>query len=123
MNNPITFTPMGIYSGITAVCGLIITLWAVVEIVSKIIEIFKKTDKTQNSAIEKLQSRLDLHDKKFADYDTYFKRDKTRLDRVDEAERVTQKALLALLSHALNGNDTEALKEARDDLQTYLTNK
>lgn len=123
MSEPITITPIGVYNVFVAVCGLIITIWAVVEIIAKIVELTHKTNKGQDERIRKAESRLDEHEKRFAEYDRFFQRDKNRLDRVDEAERVTQKALLALLSHALNGNDTEALKEARDDLQTYLTSK
>jgi hypothetical protein len=36
---------------------------------------------------------------------------------------VTQQALLALMSHAINGNDIDKLSRAKDDLESYLINK
>jgi hypothetical protein len=34
-----------------------------------------------------------------------------------------QQSMLALLSHALNGNDVDSLKKAKEDLQNYLIGK
>lgn len=42
--------------------------------------------------------------------------------KIDEGNRVTQKALLALMRHAINGNDIDKLKNARDALEEYITN-
>lgn len=114
---------MGVYNAAVAACGLVITIWAVVEIIAKIVELTRKTNKGQDGRITALEAKGREYEKKFAEYDSFFKRDKDRLDGVDEAERVTQKAILALLSHAINGNDIDSLREARDSLETYLTNK
>lgn len=117
------FTPVDVYNFLTAACGLVITVWAVVGIVAKILEIRRKPDKEQNAKIQEHEKWLERHDRKFEEYDRFFQKDKERLDSIDSSNRVTQKALLALLSHAINGNDIESLKEARDSLETYLTNK
>ena len=38
----------------------------------------------------------------------------------DEALQILMKSMLALMSHAIDGNHTEQLAEARDDLHEYL---
>ncbi len=37
-----------------------------------------------------------------------------------EAQQVLMKSMLALMSHAIDGNHTEDLRLARDDMQNYL---
>ena len=63
-----------------------------------------------------LEDRLKKHEE-------YFNNDNKRLLAIEEGNRVTQKALLALMSHAINGNDTDKLKEAENALREYLINK
>ena len=43
-----------------------------------------------------------------------------RLDAIEEGSRVTQRAILALLSHGIDGNDIDAMKAAKKELQEYL---
>lgn len=43
-----------------------------------------------------------------------------RLDRIDETNKVELKALLALVNHTLDGDDTSEIKQAREDLSTAL---
>ena len=57
------------------------------------------------------------------EYDKHFAMDKRRIDLIEEGSKKTQQGILALMSHAINGNDVEKLKEARDDLEKYLVNR
>ncbi len=49
--------------------------------------------------------------------------DKRHLAALDEGNRVTQRALLALLAHAIDGNNIDQLKKAEGRLNDYLVNK
>jgi len=49
--------------------------------------------------------------------------DNTRLDEIEQGNRVTVKALLALLKHAIDGNEIKGLKDATTELNDYLINK
>ena len=42
---------------------------------------------------------------------------------VDEGNKVTQKAILALIDHGINGNDIDKLKLAKASLEDYLTDR
>ena len=72
---------------------------------------------------ESLEERITLIEHKLLDYDSKLARDKARLDSIEEGNKVTQKALLALLSHAIDGDNIKELKEAKDELQAYLINR
>ena len=67
-----------------------------------------------------LEGRLDKLEKQNEKYDLQFARDLRRLEVIEEGNRVTQRALLALLKHAIDGNDVEELKKASSALNEYL---
>lgn len=127
MNTPILFTPQDIINAILAVCGAITAIAAATAVIAKIITKAKSPNKAQDEkiaaledAVEDIKKKIEENEKK---HDTRFNTDKSRLDNIDEANAVTQTAILALLSHAINGNDKEALKRAKIDLEDYLTHR
>jgi hypothetical protein len=67
--------------------------------------------------------RLDALEQQVKKFGEYLDRDNRRLNSLDEGNRVTQQALLALMSHAINGNDIDKLSRAKDDLESYLINR
>ena len=48
---------------------------------------------------------------------SYYEREQKEMK---EAQQVLMKSMLALMSHAIDGNHTEDLRLARDDMQNYL---
>lgn len=60
---------------------------------------------------------------KFKSYDAHFDNDLRRIEEIERGNRVTQQAILALLKHAIDGNEISALKEASDALTKYLINR
>lgn len=110
-------------NNIVWICGLIMAIWGVLGVIQKLIEIFRKPEKTQNERLSKLESELGEVKKTLDTYLTYFNNDKTRIDSIVKGSAVMQKALLALLSHSIDGNNTEEMKTARRQLQKYLTEK
>lgn len=91
-------------------CGTVITL------IYALGKFAAKPTTTQNdrlSRLEEWQSKVII---RLAEGDEH-------MAELDESNRVTQKALLAMLSHEISGNDIEKLKEARKELETYLIQK
>jgi uncharacterized Ntn-hydrolase superfamily protein len=95
---------------------LIITVGAVVTLFLTVGKAAQKPNQTQDQ-------RLDEHDKRLRDIEERLDIGNKHFAQVDEGERVTQKALLALMSHAINGNDVDKLKDAKDSLEAYLLDK
>lgn len=44
-------------------------------------------------------------------------------DELDRGNKITQKALLAIMAHLLNGNDVDKLRKAKDELEAFLIEK
>lgn len=108
----ITFT----MSDIVWICGAVCTMSAALAVIYGAYCKAKEPESVQNSRLDALEAQV----KKFAEY---LDRDNRRLNTLDEGNRVTQRALLALMSHAINGNDIDRLTKAKDDLQEYLISK
>lgn len=116
MNQQITFTPQQLLEVILWVCGAIVSVSAAITIIVKVVQKAKAPEKTQNERIDKLESEV-------KSLKQYLDNDNKRLKALEEGNIVTQQALLALLSHALNGNDIDSLKEAKTKLENYLIGK
>lgn len=123
MEKPIMFTPTELFTMIVAICGAIVTVSAAVGVLIKAVTKVKEPETIQNQRLAKCESDISEAYKKFMDYDTFLKRDKVRLDRLEDGNEVVSEALLALLSHAINGNDVDALTKARNNLNDYLIKK
>ena len=46
-----------------------------------------------------------------------------RLENIEEGNRASQRALLALLDHGIDGNNIEQMKQAKETLQNHLINR
>lgn len=123
MEHVIQFTITEAFAVLLSICGGIITVAGAVTIVIKIINAAKKPNKEIRSSISEQSSRIDTIEDRLDSYEEYFKRDLTRIEAIEEGNRVTQRALLALLSHGIDGNDVDSLKQAKTKLEEYLTSR
>ena len=113
MNHPITFTPQDFVTLILGICGAITCISGALAVIVKAVTAAKQPNKTQDQRLDSIEKRLNAHDK-------LFEKDNCRIKTIEEGNRVTLRALLALLSHAINGNNTDELKKAEADLSEYL---
>lgn len=112
MDTVIQFTP----AQLIGIAGAIITISTAIGVLINLINKAREPERKQDERIKACEDRLDKIDGKLAN-------DDKRLKAIGEGNKITQTALLALLKHALNGNDTQALKDAEKDLEEYLINK
>ena len=116
MDTVITFTPASLFAGILAVCAGISCIAAAIGWVIKGIQAAKAPAK-------KVDERLTALEKTTEEYKQFFANDKNRLDAIEDGNRVTQRAILALLSHGIAGNDIDSMKAAKKELQEYLIDR
>ena len=123
MDNAITFTPAQLISIILGICAAIVTISAAVGVIVKAIEKARAPEVAQNERLDKIEERLAKLDEINEKFKRYFTNDDNRFKNIEKSNKITQTALLALLKHSLNGNDTEALKQAEKSLEDYLIEK
>lgn len=134
MDNVISFTPAELVGFITAIGGAIVTIGAVVTIIFKLVNRLKAPEDKQNERLDALEKNYEIlsedlkeqkrqRDETNTQFMQYFTNDDNRFKAIERSNKVTQNALLALLKHALNGNDLQALKDAEKSLEAYLIEK
>lgn len=102
--------------GVLAVAGAISTLGSAGNWVVKLIAALKAPNAAQDQQIAELQEWRKGVDQKLDS-------DNQRLIRSEQGERVTQRALLALLAHGIDGNHQKQMEEAKEELQNHLISK
>lgn len=90
-----------------AICGAITTLGGV-------INLFLNWHK---------QSRITRHDEELKDHEIRIKDLEEKTKDQDGFIKVLCNSILALVSHEINGNSTEKLKDAQKELQDFLINR
>ena len=76
-----------------------------------------RTHRDERSAksrpIEEIRTRLDAHDRMLA-------RDKERLDAMQEESVIMLRGVKAILSHEVNGNSVDKMKQSMQEIDDYL---
>ena len=91
---------------VSLICVGITTLGGAGAIIISIIKWWQKPDKDRDEMINQHEKKLE--------------NDHKRLRELEESNKIMMQSMLALMSHAIDGNHIEDLKQARDDLQKYL---
>ena len=127
MNTVISFTPAQLVSVLLAICAAIITISTAMNVINSWIEKRraknKKPEDDQNERIKRIEELLVEYNKKFEQYDMFLKNDNRRLSAIEESIKIDRRGFLALIKHAIDGNDVESLKASRKELEDYLLNK
>lgn len=84
------------------------------------IKTHREEKRLRDSPVVKLQERVDRHDE-------LLQKDKDRLDAMEtrmqdmgEQSTIMLRGVLALLSHEINGNSTDKLKDSMTEINDYL---
>lgn len=110
------FTPAEVWTAILAIASAIVLLSNAAEKIAKAVQ----TAKAPNA---KQDERLDAVEKHLEDVDKFLAGDKKRLDSIEDGNRATQRALLALLDHGIDGNNIDQMQHAKEALQNHLINR
>ena len=105
-----------VIAGILAVAGGISTLGNAANLIVKLVQVFKAPNVEQDRRLADLEKHM-------KEVDGYLAADKKRLDNMDESTRVTQRALLALLAHGIDGNHQKQMEDAKAELEIHLIKK
>ena len=104
------------WTTVLAVASAVVLLSNAAEKIAKIIRAAKAPNQIQDDRLTALE---DWRKK----VDQALLKDLDRFKSLDDGERVTQRALLALLDHGIDGNNIEQMRHAKEDLQNHLINR
>ena len=102
--------------GVLAIAGGISTLGNAANWLVKLVQVMKAPNAEQDKQLAELQEWRRGVDAKLDN-------DNRRLNRSEDNERITQRALLALLAHGIDGNHQEQMEKAKNELEEHLISK
>ena len=98
------------------VCGAIITILTVWNMVESRVKAIKEPTTTLSSRVAVIESKIE-------EYEQRFKRDKEKIEEIEKGNRITQRTLLALLNHDLIGDNIDEMNDVKRELENYLINR
>ena len=108
--------PAIVLGAVLAVAGGISTLGNAANWIVKLVAVFKAPNAEQDKQIEELREWRKGVDQKLDN-------DNKRLLKKEDSDRITQRALLALLAHGIDGNHQKQMEEEKEELQNHLISK
>ena len=109
-------TPQEIMTAVLAIASAIVLLSNAAEKIIKAWQAAKRPNDYQNERIEALE-------KWQKEVDSKLNSDHERFESLDKGNRVTQRALLALLDHGIDGNNIDQMQHAKEELQNHLIDR
>lgn len=127
MNEPIGLTPAEVWQLILVICGAIITVSGAISVIINLANKAKEPNKMQDQRIAALEEKVSGITDRLEKGDRHFDSDQERMDALErsmkETNRVIIESLQALTAHAIDGNNSQELKEAKKRLDDYLIKK
>ena len=105
-----------IWTTVLAVASGVVLLSNAAEKIVKAIKMAKAPNIHQDERLDALEKWREEVDRKLV-------ADNNRLRDIDDGNRVTQRALLALLDHGIDGNNVKQMQKAKEELQEHLINR
>lgn len=109
-------TPETIWTLVLAAASAVVLLSNAAEKIAKAWQVAKAPNARQDERLSALEDWKDIVDSKLTN-------DHERFESLDSSNRVTQRALLALLNHGIDGNNIAQMQHAMEALQNHLINR
>ena len=96
--------------------AFILLMIGVYNTVMSAIKTHREEKRRREQPVNSLEETVKEHDERL-------KRDHERLNDLEESNRIIMRALMALMSHEINGNSTQKLQASFDEIQAFLIEK
>ena len=92
-------------------------------LISNAVEKIIKAYKTAKAPNARQDERIAYLEKWRDSVERRLSTDNDRLRDIEKGDRATQRALLALLDHGIDGNNIKQMQDAKEELQNHLINR
>ena len=106
------------------------TIWTIllsgasaIVLISNAVEKIVKAYKTAKTPNARQDERIAYLEKWRDSVERRLSTDNDRLKDIEKGDRATQRALLALLDHGIDGNNIKQMQDAKEELQNHLINR
>lgn len=109
-------TLTNVWALLLAAASAVVLLSNAAEKIAKAVQAAKAPNVQQDARLDDLEAWRKIVDSKLL-------RDNERLETIEEGTRASQRALLALLDHGIDGNNVQQMQDAKTALQNHLINR
>ena len=114
---------MEVLKAIGVILGALLILAGAVNTIGSALEKIFKARRAAKAPNDEQNSRLDILESRVNKHDLLLDNDNNRLKAIEHSNRITQRALLGILEHSLDGNSIERMQKSRKELEDYLIEK
>ena len=93
--------------------AVVLLLVGVYNTIMSAIKTAREEKRLREQPVNTLESTVEDHTEKL-------KNDHERITQLEESNRIIMRALMAVMSHEVNGNSTEKLQKSMDEIQQFL---
>lgn len=123
METVISFTPSQLVTFITTIAACCAGIATIVGIIIKLVMRMKRPEMEQNARIKALEDENKERKEEIKDLKAKLDEGNLKFEDIDRSNKVILRSLSALLAQSLGADATEALKEAKRELDQYLIDK
>ena len=107
----------------TEITAVVLGLASAIVLLANAAGVIIKAWRAAKAPNDQQNQRLDALEAWKAEVDRKLLNDNNHLTAIDAGERVTQRALIALLDHGIDGNNIKQMQDAKEALQDHLINR
>ena len=104
------------FGQLAGLAALVLVLVGAYNTIMSAVKNYRDEKKRKDAPVSTLETKVNEHEEKL-------KRDHERLTDLEDSNRIILRALMAMLSHEINGNSDDKLKDSFDEIQKYLIQK
>ncbi|MBQ4066234.1 MAG: hypothetical protein IJD22_01195, partial [Clostridia bacterium] len=105
-----------VWSVLFAIAAAIVLIANAIEKIVKVAKAARAPGDRQDERLAELEKWKDKVERRLSN-------DDDRLLDIEKGDRATQRALLALLDHGIDGNNIKQMQDAKEELQNHLINR
>lgn len=104
------------FSQLVGLAAVMLLLIGAYNTVMSAVKTHREEQKRKDAPVNTLEQQVKDHGEKL-------KNDHERLSELEDSNRIIMRALMAMLSHEINGNSDEKLRASFDEIQNFLVEK
>lgn len=123
MDNVISFTPSELVAFITTIAAACAGIATITGVIIKVVMRMKQPELEMRASIKALEAENEARKEEIKALQEDLQNGTDKFTDIEKANRVMLKALQALLAQSLGADATEALTDAKKELDKYLIEK
>ena len=104
------------FGQLAGLAALVLVLVGAYNTIMNAVRNYREEKSRKDKPVSSLEAKVNDHDDRLG-------RDDRRINDLEESNRIIMRALMAMLSHEINGNSDEKLRASYDEIQQFLIDR